>query len=113
MAERNVGALLVLDGEHIAGIFSERDYARKIILLGKTSQNTPVKEIMTREVACVAPAQSIDECMAVMSKKRIRHLPVLDEGTLAGIISIGDVVQSIINRQEHHIEQLENYITSR
>jgi CBS domain-containing protein len=112
MAEKEVGALVVMDGTRLAGIISERDYARKIILLGRTSPNTLVEEIMTSHVAYTHLDQSIEECMAIMTDKRIRHLPVFDEGKLVGIISIGDLVKSIIADQQFIIEQLERYITS-
>jgi IMP dehydrogenase len=112
MAEKEVGALVVMDGARLAGIISERDYARKIILLGRTSPNTRVEEIMTSHVAYTHMEQSIEECMAIMTDKRIRHLPVIDEGKLVGIISIGDLVKSIIADQQFIIEQLERYITS-
>jgi len=111
MAEKNVGALLVLDGKKIAGMFSERDYARKVILKGKASKKTSVEEIMTSEVTTVRPGQSVEECMALMTDKRIRHLPVLEGNKLAGLISIGDVVKAIISDREFIIKQLENYIT--
>ena len=112
MAGREVGALVVMDGEKIAGIVSERDYARKVVLLGRTSPNTLVGEIMTTHVAYTHLDQSVEECMAIMTEKRIRHLPVLDDGKLIGIISIGDLVKSIIADQKFIIEQLERYITS-
>lgn len=112
MAEKEIGALIVMDGKRLAGIISERDYARKIVLLGRTSPNTLVKEIMTTHVAYTHPEQSIEECMAIMTDKRIRHLPVIEEGKLIGLISIGDLVKSIISEQQFIIEQLERYITS-
>ncbi|MBI2090508.1 MAG: CBS domain-containing protein [Deltaproteobacteria bacterium] len=111
MAEKNVGALVVLDGETLAGIFSERDYARKVILKGKASKETAVREIMTSEVTTVRPGQSVDECMALMTDKRIRHLPVFEGEKLVGLISIGDVVKAVISEREFVIKQLENYIT--
>ncbi|MBW8055524.1 MAG: CBS domain-containing protein [Nitrospira sp.] len=110
MAEKNVGALLVLDGDKLAGILSERDYARKVILKGKASKNTPAREIMSENVVCVTPEQSVAECMALMTDKHIRHLPVIEDGKLVGVISIGDVVKAIISEQKFVIEQLEHYI---
>ena len=111
MADKDVGALVVVEGDDIAGIFSERDYARKIVLLGKSSRETPVSEIMTDDVICVTPSQSADKCMAIMTDRRIRHLPVLDDdGRLTGIISIGDVVKAIISDQRVMINHLEDYI---
>ena len=111
MAAKNVGALVVLEGDQMRGIVSERDYARKVILKGKSSKETPVKEIMSIDVVTIRPEQSIDECMALMTSKRIRHLPVLEGNKIAGMISIGDVVKTIISEQEFTIKQLENYIT--
>lgn len=113
MAKHEVGAVLVLDGEQLVGIFSERDYARKIILQGKTSKETLVKEIMSDKVAYVTPSVSLDECMALMTEKHFRHLPVLDdEGNVLGIISIGDLVKETICDQQFLIAQLEHYIAS-
>ena len=111
MAEKNAGALVVLDGESLAGIFSERDYARKVILKGKASKETSVEEIMSAEVTTVDPGQSVDECMALMTDKRIRHLPVVEGEKLVGLISIGDVVKAVISEREFIIKQLESYIT--
>ena len=112
MAEKEVGALIVLEGSKIVGIISERDYARKVILQSRSSLTTLVSEIMTTRVAYAQPQQNIDECMAIMTEKRIRHLPVMDENNLIGVISIGDLVKSIIAEQQFIIEQLERYITS-
>jgi CBS domain-containing protein len=113
MAKHEVGALLVLDGEQLVGIFSERDYARKIILQGKTSKETLVSEIMSDKVAFVTPSVSLDECMALMTEKHFRHLPVLDEeGNVLSIISIGDLVKETISNQKFLIAQLEHYIAS-
>ena len=111
MAEKEIGALVVLDETRVAGIISERDYARKVILHGRASPTTRVEEIMTSHVAYTHLDQSIEECMAIMTDKRIRHLPVLQDGKLIGIISIGDLVKAIIADQKFMIEQLERYIT--
>jgi CBS domain-containing protein len=112
MAEYDVGALLVLDGEHLAGIFSERDYARKVILHDRSSKDTPVSAIMTSKVFCISAERSIEECMAIMTEKHFRHLPVLDENRkVLGIISIGDVVKELLSQQNFIIGQLENYIS--
>ncbi len=110
MADKNIGALVVVEGENIVGIISERDYARKVILKGKSSKDIPVRDIMTPNVILVHPDQSIEECMTLMSGKRIRHLPVLEAEKLAGVISIGDVVKAIIANDKFLIGQLENYI---
>jgi CBS domain-containing protein len=110
MADYEVGALIVLDGERLMGIFSERDYARKVILQGKTSKDTAVADIMTHKVVCVRPEQTVEECMALMTDKRIRHLPVLQDKKVIGVISIGDVVKEVISEQRFMIEQLEHYI---
>ncbi len=111
MAEKNVGAVLVVEDDRPVGIMSERDYARKIILQNRLSKNTPVRQIMTTRLLCVNPAHTLEECMALMTDKHVRHLPVLEDEQLAGVISIGDVVKAIISNQEFMIEQLENYIT--
>jgi len=111
MADKDVGALVVLDGGNLIGVISERDYARKIALLGRASPTTQVKEIMTTDVVCVDPEQNVDQCMALVTEKRVRHLPVLENGKLIGLISIGDLVKSIITEQQFIIEQLERYIT--
>lgn len=111
MAQHDVGALLVLESEQLVGIFSERDYARKIILQGKTSKETLVRDIMSERVAYVTPGTTLDECMALMTEKRFRHLPVLNEdGSVVGIISIGDLVKETISTQQFLITELERYI---
>jgi len=112
MADKNIGAVLVLDGGQPVGIFTERDYARQVILKGKASKDTPVHEVMTTRVVFVRPEQNIEDCMALMTDKRCRHLPVLDEGRLAGVLSIGDVVKAVISEKQFIIEQLENYISA-
>ncbi len=110
MADKNVGALVVIEDGKFVGILSERDYARNVILKGKSSPKTPVREIMVTHVACARPEQKIEECMVVMTEERVRHLPVLEKKQLVGIISLGDVVKSIIDDQEQTIEELEHYI---
>lgn len=110
MAEKEVGALVVVDGAAVVGVISERDYARKVILHGRSSPATLVREIMTSPVVFTHPNQPIEECMAIMTERRIRHLPVLEEGKLVGIVSIGDLVKTIIAEQKFTIEQLERYI---
>jgi CBS domain-containing protein len=112
MAEKNIGALVVQEGERVVGIFSERDYARQVVLKGKASKDTPIRDVMTSRVVFVRPEQNLEECMALMTDKHIRHLPVLDEAKLIGILSIGDVVKAVISEKEFLIAQLENYITS-
>lgn len=112
MADKNVGAVLVRSDEKIEGIFSERDYARKVILLGKTSRETLVSEIMTTQVVCVELDWTAEQCMALMTERRIRHLPVVDHGRLMGIISIGDVVRAVVDEQQFTIDSLQRYITS-
>jgi len=112
MADKDVGALIVLDGSKIVGIVTERDYARNVFLKGRGSPQTLVSEIMASEMACVKPDKSIEECMAIMTAKRVRHLPVVtDDDELLGIVSIGDLVKSIISEREFVIEQLEHYIS--
>lgn len=110
MADRNVGALLVMDAGRLVGIITERDYARKVILKGKSSLDTPVREIMTGEVVCVQASQTAEACMALITDKRIRHLPVMDGDKLIGVVSIGDLVKDVISDQEFTIQQLESYI---
>ena len=110
MADNNVGALPVVQAEHLVGIFSERDYARKVVLLGNNSTQTSVSEIMSEKVFTVDPDSTVEDCMHMMSDKRIRHLPVLEGSKLVGILSIGDLVKTIIQEQSFHIEQLESYI---
>jgi CBS domain-containing protein len=112
MADKNVGALLVLEEGRLVGILSERDYARKVILKGKSSREIPVREIMSTHVLYVRPQQTIEDCMALMTDKRVRHLPVFEADTLVGVVSIGDVVKAIIAEQGFVIEQLQNYIRS-
>jgi CBS domain-containing protein len=112
MADRHVGALLVMRGTELAGILSERDYARKVVLLGRSSAETPVWQIMTSPVITVSPDNSIQDCMRLMTERRIRHLPVVDGGRVVGMISIGDLVKAVIEEQQQTIEQLETYIHS-
>lgn len=111
MAEKNVGSLLVMDEEKLVGILSERDYARKIILQSKSSRETPVGDLMTREMFYVSPDDTIEECMTLMTDRRVRHLPVLENNQVAGIISIGDVVKHIISEQQFTIQQLKKFIS--
>ena len=111
MAEKNIGSLIVKDGEAIVGIVTERDYARKIVLLGRTSPQTQVREVMSSSVMFVSPHHTTEQCMALMTENRLRHLPVMEDGKLLGIVSIGDLVKDIISEQQFIIEQLEHYIT--
>ena len=110
MADKNVGALVVVAGRKVVGIFTERDYARKVILKGKDSKTVAVGELMTKNVLYVGPDETIDKCMALMTDKHTRHLPVLEKGQLVGLISIGDVVKSVISDQQFTIQELERYI---
>jgi CBS domain-containing protein len=110
MAEKDIGALVVVDNGKLAGIISERDYARKVILHGKSSHDISVREIMTDKVLTVQPRQTVEECMALMTSKRVRHLPVIDGERLIGVLSIGDLVKEVIADQEQTIKQLESYI---
>ena len=109
MAEKNVGSVLVMDGATLVGIFTERDYARNVVLKGRSSPQTLVRDIMSEQVACVGPDDTVDACMALMTKKRVRHLPVIEDEAVVGIISIGDLVKSIIDDQRFTIDQLETY----
>ncbi len=112
MAEKNVGALLVMSDGTLRGILSERDYARKVILLGKSSHEIAVRDIMSDKVVSVTPGQTVDDCMALMTGRRIRHLPVIDGGRIIGVLSIGDLVKAVIEEQQQTIQQLESYINS-
>ena len=112
MAEQHIGAVLVMDGDELVGIASERDYARKIILQGRSSSDTPVSLIMSAPVICVTPADSITDCMAIMTERHVRHLPVLDGGRLVGVVSIGDLVKELIEEQKQEITYLQAYIAS-
>lgn len=111
MADHGVGSLLVMDGVELKGIVTERDYARKVIIKGRSSESTQVGEIMTRDLVTTTSAQTVNECMTMMSERRIRHLPVMSGREVVGMISIGDLVQAIISDQQEEIEQLENYIS--
>jgi CBS domain-containing protein len=112
MAQKDVGALVVVDGSRLAGILSERDYARKVILHGKSSQDITVREIMTADVVRVDPERTVEECMSLMTQRRVRHLPVCEGDKLVGLVSIGDLVKEVIAEQEQTIKQLESYIHS-
>jgi len=111
MAQKNIGALLVLEQGRIVGMITERDYARKVVLMARSSKDTPLREIMTTSVIYVRPDQSSEECMALMTENRVRHLPVIGDGRLTGLLSIGDLVKSIISEQKFIIEQLQHYIS--
>ena len=110
MAQHDIGAVLVMEGEHLVGILTERDYARKVVLAGLSSKDSAVRVIMTTHIVCVAPNRSVDECMGIMTEKRVRHLPVVDHKRVIGMISIGDLVKQTIADQEFTITQLQRYI---
>jgi CBS domain-containing protein len=112
MMDKNISALLVIDGSKLKGIFTERDYARKIILLGKSSKATKIEEVMTEKLVTIELSTSIDRCMQIMTERRIRHLPIIENGLVIGIISIGDLVKFVIEDQKQTIEQLQSYISS-
>ncbi|MGB5688023.1 MAG: CBS domain-containing protein [Woeseiaceae bacterium] len=111
MADRGVGSLLVMEGRDLKGIVTERDYARKVIIKGRSSESTAVSEIMSTNIVTATPRQSVNDCMTLMTDRRIRHLPVVDDGEVVGLISIGDLVQAIISDQQEEIQQLEQYIS--
>lgn len=113
MADKSIGALVVMEGEAIVGLVTERDYARKIVLMARSSKETPVRDIMTSAVMCVRPERTSEECMALMTEHRVRHLPVMDNGKLIGLISIGDLVKDVISEQKFIIQQLEQYIAGK
>jgi CBS domain-containing protein len=112
MMDKNISALLVMDGSKLKGIFTERDYARKIILVGKSSKSTKIKEVMSEKLITIELGTSLDHCMQIMTERRIRHLPIIENGLVIGIISIGDLVKFVIEDQQQTIEQLQNYISS-
>ena len=113
MAQADIGALVVTEEDEVVGILSERDYARKVILRGRASRDTPVREIMSSPVLTIGPSASVEDCMEIMTEHKLRHLPVLDEGLMVGIVSIGDVVKTLISEKDYMIEQLQNYIDHR
>ncbi|HSC14287.1 MAG TPA: CBS domain-containing protein [Gammaproteobacteria bacterium] len=110
MAEHDIGAVLVVEGDELLGILSERDYARKVALMGRASRDSPVRAIMTANVVCVPPTRTVEECMGLMTERRCRHLPVVENGRVVGLVSIGDLVKAMIDEQEATINQLKNYI---
>jgi CBS domain-containing protein len=110
MAEHEIGAVVVLDGQRLVGILTERDYARRVVLMGRSSKDSPVTDVMTAHVVCVSPDRTIEQCMALMTDKRVRHLPVLEHKRVVGLVSIGDVVKATIADQEFTIAQLQSYI---
>ena len=110
MAEHDIGAVLVVEGDEIMGILSERDYARKVALMGRASRDSPVRAIMTANVVCVPPSRTVEECMGLMTERRCRHLPVVENGRVIGLVSIGDLVKAMIDEKEFTINQLKNYI---
>ena len=112
MAEKGIGAVLVMDGARLAGILSERDYARKIVLRDRSSRDTPVAAIMTAEVVMVTPADTVEDCLQLVTDRRIRHLPVVEDGAVMGVISIGDLVKAVIEQQRQELDQLQQYIVS-
>jgi CBS domain-containing protein len=111
MAEHSIGAVLVMDGDRLAGILSERDYARKVILQSRSSKDTPIRTIMTPKVVCAEGGHTIEQCMAMMTERKIRHLPVLENDRVVGVVSIGDLVKARVTQQEHVIEELERYVS--
>ena len=112
MAEKNIGAVLVMTGDEVNGVFSERDYARRVVLHGHTSRDTAVRSLMTADVVSIDPTATVDACMSLMTDKRIRHLPVVEGGRVVGVVSIGDVVRAVVEEQQFTIRSLEHYVTS-
>ena len=112
MSDQNLGALLVIDKRGVVGIFSERDYARKVILKGKSSKTTPVSELMTKKVLYIDPGTSVEDCIALMTEKNVRHLPVIEKNQLVGIVTVGDVLKQLIEDQKFEIQELERYINA-
>jgi CBS domain-containing protein len=110
MAEHDIGAVLVVEGDELLGILSERDYARKVALMGRASRDSPVRAIMTADIVCVPPSRTVEECMALMTERRCRHVPVVENGRVIGLVSIGDLVKAMIDEKEFTINQLKNYI---